>query len=294
MTRAAITIVLVILLASASTAPETLGQVREKSLGGKYMDPRMQELAIAERVFAGLFSPGRNAVEISDLARQIGFELVSIREAGEELLIVRELESQRRGRGMYVFRTSNCSQMVVEAPHSNDDAHTGVLAELMFLETRAAAAAWNTVTRNQPVEGGKGDSDLAHIPDSCFVAFTRAFATAYPTGVLIQLHGFAASERKSDAGARSDAILSSGTDSPPAWIVKTAERLRSDCGGKFSVYPTDVKELGATTNSQMKALRSLKHLGFLHVETCLDLRKRLKSDREFRKVFWRCLPEKQP
>ena len=108
MTRAAFTILLVFLLGSACTPAETLGQAREKSLGGKYMEPRREELAIAERVFAGLFSPNRNTVEISDLARQIGLELVPIREAGEELLIVRELESQRRGRGMYVFRTKLC------------------------------------------------------------------------------------------------------------------------------------------------------------------------------------------
>ncbi len=294
MKKAVLTILLILTLGCELTPAQTLSEARARSVGGKYVEPRKDELATAEKLFVLIFSPNRKLTEVSDLARKIGLEVVPVRERSEELLIARELENEKRGRGMYVFRTNNASQQVVEAPHSSDDAHTGLLAELLFLESRAAAAAWNTVPRDQSIEGGKGEADLAHLSESYFVAFTRAFASACPGGVLIQLHGFAPSERKSEAGARSDAILSSGTESPPGWITKTAERLKADCGGRFSVYPTDVRELGATTNSQMKALKSVKHSGFLHVETCLDLRKRLKSNTELRKAFWRSLPEKQP
>jgi hypothetical protein len=266
-----------------------------KSTAGTYTEPRKEELAVAEKVFAGLFSAKRNLKEISDLAREIRFELTSFNEGGEELLALREMESDRRGRGMYVFRTENPIPLAIEAPHSDDDLHTGLLAELCFLETRAAATAWNTVRRDQPFDAGtKAEADLAHLPDSVFVAFTRAFAAAYPKGVLLQLHGFSKTERKSAAGSQADAILSGGTESPAAWIVDAAACLKERCGGVFSVYPRDVKELGATTNSEMKALRKVGHAGFLHVEMCLELRRRLKSSVELRKAFWRCLPEKQP
>jgi len=60
------------------------------------------------------------------------------------------------------------------------------------------------------------------------------------------------------------------------------------------VYPEHVTELGATTNSQGKVLRDVRHAGFLHLEMALELRQRLKSSARDRKAFWRCLPEAQP
>jgi hypothetical protein len=268
--------------------------MRLKSAAGRYVEPRKEELELAEKLFAGLFSSKPRLNEISGLARELGFELIPVREAGEDLLVLREMESDRRGRGMYVYRIERSVPVAVEAPHSNDDLYTGILAEKLFLETRACAAAWNTVRRDQPIEGKKAESDLAHLSESIFLAFTRAFASAHPEGVLVQLHGFSRTERKSSAGSQSDAILSGGTESPASWILTTAQCLRDRWGGRFLVYPRDVNELGATTNSEMKALRSLKHGGFLHLEMCLELRRRLKSSAEARKAFWRCLPEKQP
>ncbi len=285
---------IVVLFLSTSASAETLSELLAKGSGGKYVEPRKEEIAIAEKVFHEVFSPTRSLPRISALGAEIGFEVLSVHGASEEFLFLREVDSDRRGRGMYVFRTRPTSQLVVEAPHASDDLHTGLLAELLFRETGAVAAAWNTVGRDELVEGTREQADLAHLPESVFVAFTRAFAAAYPGGILLQLHGFARSQRKSEAGARSDAILSNGTRSPPRWLSSTAERFQAKYGGKFLVYPRDVKELGATTNSQMKALREVGHTGFLHLEMCLELRQRLKANEETRRVFWSCLPDKRP
>ncbi len=287
-------------LLGCGVAAQNLGDLRRLGAAGRYVEPGKEELSLAEKLFAELFSGGKDTPRVSELAKRLGFELKTVREAGEEIIVIRETDSHRRGRGMYAFRTKDAAPLVVEAPHSEDDLHTGFLAEAFFLETRAAAVAWNTVPRDQPVEGdargarGRAAADMAHLPDSVFLAFTRAFAAAHPGGVLVQLHGFAKAERRTEAGAFSDAILSCGTSSPPSWISAAALCLKEQAGARVSVYPWDVSELGATTNVHAKALERARHGGFLHVEMCLELRKRLKAGAGLRKALWRCLPEKQP
>ncbi len=52
--------------------------------------------------------------------------------------------------------------------------------------------------------------------------------------------------------------------------------------GKVKIYPTEVKELGGTTNSQADLMGKQGHDGFLHVEMSLPFRQRLKDEPKLR------------
>jgi hypothetical protein len=60
------------------------------------------------------------------------------------------------------------------------------------------------------------------------------------------------------------------------------------------VYPLDAQELGGTDNAQGAALRSLGHEGFAHIELGLELRRKLRRDREARGILWAAFTEGRP
>jgi hypothetical protein len=267
-----------LLLVTGSTRADTLADHWDAARrDGKYKPLERDEIKQLEALFKRTLS-GKERVE--DLAREWArcrFDLIAHKEAGINLLILRETPGHKTGRGFYVFRTDKSHPIAYEAPHGWDDLHTGPIALRLFVQSTAVAGAWNTV--------GRASGDLAHLPSSCFQAFTSAFAATYPRGVVVQLHGFDNTRRKSKAAQEADMVVSNGTRRPASWVVAAARRLKADVSANVKLYPSDVTELGATTNAQGELLRGLGHEGFLHVEMSLALRKRLREEAKLREAF---------
>ena len=285
------TAAILLFLALPLAGAETLGSARKDARCTEYEAPGAEELIGAEKLFAAAFFPGTEISALTRLAREIDLEVLPIAGEGDEIIVLREAPHALRGRGFFAFRRKDPRPVAFQAPHSSEDLHTGQLAEQLFLESRAAASAWNTAPRSATVKGENRLADLAHLPDSLLHAFTRAFAAAYPKGTLLQLHGFDAGRRATRDASGSGVILSDGTKSPPPWVFEAAECLEGALSERVSIFPRDVKELGATTNTQGKVFQDLGHAGFLHVEMDLDLRRRLKETEKLRNAFLRCMPD---
>jgi hypothetical protein len=281
-------------------------EAREAVRCSEYRPPADEEIALAEALFSEVFArrgTGGEVASLADSGRRVGLELLEIRQGGEEFIALREEPGRRRGMGFYAFRRGDIAPIALQTPHSFSDLHTGAIVERLFLESRAAAAAWNTAPRSAPVRDDRGGrssreersgADLAHLGGSYFNAFTRAFAAAHPDGILIQIHGFDGQLRAAESWPGWGVILSDGTASPPAELSECAQRLGRDLSIKAALFPRDIGELGAVTNAQGKIIRSLGRAAFLHVELDLPVRRRLRREEAYRKSFLECLPGKQP
>lgn len=196
-------------------------------------------------------------------------------------ITLQELPTAKQGRGFFAINTQATKNRLLQAPHADSDLYTGKIANRLFLENEFKAAQWNTVKRDI--------SDMAHEPDTYWQAFTQAFAKQYPDGKIIQLHGYEQDIRKTAAGEASDMILSAGHNAPPPWLQQTAACLKKAFPKRVSLYPSDVRELGGTTNVQGQLLQTLKHDGFLHIEMSHAMRKELLDSADTRKLFMSCL-----
>ncbi|MGE3297250.1 MAG: hypothetical protein AB7I68_07830 [Porticoccaceae bacterium] len=239
------------------------------------------EIAQAEQQFKRLLAANPRA-EPGTAWRQLGFESLATREGG--IWVLRERADRRRGRGFYAVRTGAGAPILLQAPHQYYDAHTGVIARQLLLESDAIAAAWNTAPRYQTET-----SDLVHIQNSYFHAQSRAFAALHPDGRILQLHGFSVGKRTSAAGRGAAAIVSSGTRTPSPAAAALAACLSSRLGIRALLYPRDVQELGATRNTLAADLRRRNFAGFLHLELSQALRHRLMNDAAARQVLIQCL-----
>ena len=273
---------------------ETLESLRAQSRGETYEEPTLQDLRSAELLFAKLLCPDQDRKQIDLLCDALEWETLELQQGGTTFLIVKERAGKKRGWGFYAFRIDRRTGVALEAPHALDDARTGTLADLLFRETPCAAAAWSTVPRETPIGRTGSTADLAHIGDSVYHSFTRAFISAFPRGIIIQLHGFEATARATEAGAASAAILSDGTRSPRPWMSELVTCLEAALRAKVSLYPRDVSELGGTTNTHGRLLRKARHAGFVHIELGAEARRELCGDAEIRTKSWRCIPEAQP
>jgi hypothetical protein len=291
MTRVAVLLLFLALRSGWVDGGEPLAELRKRCRGRECRPPASGEMGRAEDLFGRLLRGEWESKEVEDLCRGLELRRSVLDSGGGAILALWEEESRRHGRGFYAFRRG-ASPLALQAPHSFTDLYTGEIVERLFLEGRAAAAAWNTVPRRASADGDDDAAaacDLAHVRESCFQAFTRAFARVHPKGRVVQVHGFAKDLRKSDAGRLANVVLSSGTRSPPQALRDLADRLSARLGGTVHVFPADVQELGATTNAQNELLRSLEHQGFVHVELCPAMRFRLKTSRDVRRRLLACI-----
>lgn len=194
-----------------------------------------------------------------------------------------------RGGGTYVLRSGTANvPLLLSAPHRGSDRFTGPITLDLMVEGRAAAAAWNTVQRRS--QCGHGTSDLARLERHPFTAFSAGFARALPNGRVVQVHGFDPARRTTPEGRAASIILSSGSKQGSATVDSIAECLRSQLPEeRVSVFPSDVRELGALQNAQGRRLREIGFNSFVHAELSLDLRQKLISERELRRRFSACL-----
>jgi hypothetical protein len=159
----------------------------------------------------------------------------------------------------------------------------------MFLETDAAAAAWNSAPRN-PTPSCPHALDLAKAAEHPFTAFALAFAAQHRGGRIVQLHGFDREKRASAATADAAMIISNGTMTPDPALLDLADCLSIALSpAPVLVFPYEAKELGALTNAQGQMLRDAGFASFVHLEMASDLRQRLVEDVALRGRFTDCL-----
>lgn len=258
----------------------------EARSGGRYVPPPARELAQAEDLFTAMLKGERDG--LSEAWASLGFVLHRVRRDGTDYLVLAEHRDHKRGRGFYLFRTGESAPLVLQAPHSFKDVHTGSIGLRMALEGPFLAAAWNTVPRDE--KGGGSDADVARLPGSYFTAFARAFAVAWPRGCLVQIHGFDHGKQKSPA-SQAGMVISSGTKKPSAAAAALARCISAGGRVRAFLYPHQVATLGGTTNAQGAAMRRLGHGGFIHIEISREDRQSLRKDRAFRNEIYRCIGE---
>jgi len=235
---------------------------------------RVEDSRLADSGFAELVEPWSAS----------GFDLGRL-QAGVWLL--REAEGQKRGRGVYAFRTPSAeespSEYLLAAPHAlpSDDQRTGEVVAAMFSRSATHVAAWSTVPRREV--------DWTHTEETPFQRLTEAYVSVFPAGTVLQIHGFAQSKRKTERGRGASVILSNGTDAPDERLERRA-RCAEPSFSPVYVYP-ELRELGATKNTQGVAMRKSGLGRFLHVELSFDVRQRLVAENEPLDELVRCLLE---
>ncbi|NNK45649.1 MAG: hypothetical protein HKP43_03360, partial [Altererythrobacter sp.] len=103
--------------------------------------------------------------------------------------------------GSYIIRDRPANSLILTAPHSETDAQTGELAQLLFEEASARGAAWNSApqTTTDKCESG---FDLTTDRWNPFSAFALAFADSHRDGIVVQLHGIEGSSAAQPADLR--------------------------------------------------------------------------------------------
>lgn len=291
MFRSSAFIMAALLSAVPADAAETVGDLlASASRGGHYMAPDADELQQAEALFLRCFSDC-TAPEVRQGWQALGFDLIEVDKGGETVVVIREKEGARSGRGFYLLRPQSASTTALQAPHSFKDLHTRDILLHLLDSGDFRAAAWNSVPRNHLRNGMSVDADMAHLQESYFLAFGRAFAHRFSGGKLVQLHGFAQSKRRTAMGATAEVIISSGSRQTTATVREMGGCLKDAGFGNVRIYPLEARELGATTNSSGKALRFMGYEGFVHIEMSAPFRLKLLNNSVERCKLLRCLEE---
>lgn len=245
------------------------------------------EMAAAQALFDVVLDDPRSA-GLDELARAAGFTALPRHDEGQGVLLQEPIESCA-GRGAYLLRGGDgLVPLAVTAPHRGADRHTGMLAAQIFLESKSAAAGWNSAPRNDRDLCGNA-IDLARQDQHAFTGFVLSFMTKYPAGRVVQLHGFDGDNRAEPEASEAAAIISNGTDDPPDTLLDMADCLDTLLPRRALVYPIGTQELGATQNAQGRALRDAGFDGFVHIELAADIRAQLVQDGELRTRFAQCL-----
>lgn len=243
----------------------------------------------AEAAFHALLS-GDGSPEV--LAR-VGLVRRRVQLEDGEALAVADPADDVRGRGFYLIQDEGAvdAPVLLQAPHRFKDLDTGAIVAQLAATGAFRMSAWNTVPRWAPDDRSDRRADLAHRDISHFNAATAAFAAVHPSGVVVQVHGFATGKRRTAAGSSADVIVSSGTTA----LVGPARRVRACLRSRLSVvvrgYGDDVSELGATTNRNAAMLRARGFNAFVHVELDRPLRRSLRRDADQRGRLRACLLE---
>jgi hypothetical protein len=257
--------------------------LRSAQSGRQYRPASPAELARCEELFLRTLSTP-DLAGLADEWQQLGFRLLPLPATDPPLWVVFEPVEHARGWGAYVICPHRLPGLVLQAPHSYADRFTGNIALRLFAEGRFGAAAWNTVPRKLV--------DVCHTLDHPFSAFTRALVRAHPKSFVVQVHGFAQEKRQTVTGTAADLIVSNGTQAPDRSVRRLAILLQSELPfSQVHLYPTEVQELGATTNVQGETLRQAGSSRFVHLEMSEPLRLRMANDGQARQVLLKNLAE---
>lgn len=257
------------------------------SQGGHYAQPTSDAWRAAREMYGVLLAAPHKPLQDAVLQR-LGLHMDVVR-GQASFVVLQEKAENRRGRGFVALRQQAGSALMLQMPHSFKDELTRDIGLQLFTEGRAAAAVWNTVPRRYVRGGAEVNADMAHLQNTDFLALSEAWSASRPDSVILQLHGFSQDKRRSRAAAKADAILSSGGEPTPE-LMRMARCLRRSLVPTLRVYPSEVDELGGTTNTIGQALRARGYRGFIHLELSRPLREQLFADVSARRALLECLP----
>ena len=261
---------------------KTLKSLWKKKRAQYYQAYSDKELLLAESVFEQLFD-NQLTDKMRDQLVSLNLSLVQL----NELLIIREDKPPYTGQGMYVIRPGSSDTLLLQAPHSFHDIKTGSIAIKMMRENTIKALAINTVSRRYSSDGGELKADMAHLPESLFMSFSRAFANVNEQGRIVQLHGFNADKREQTR--QLGLILSNGTRAAGQALISQSECLGKALSTKSKLFPQHINLLGGTTNSIGRAVRGMGFSGFEHIEMSLPVRQALNHSAQLRHAFMACV-----
>lgn len=245
-----------------------------------YREPNSAQLIQAEQLFTWLFSQEAYK-KAKEAALALGFTWRENKQA------IHLTDQAKIGWGDYRFSKLRSNDIALMAPHRYHDKHTGVIAKRLLTNYEFSSIALNSIPRYSQTAENQS-ADLAHLSTSLHTAYSRAFAARFPSGKLIQLHGFSAQKRRTIAAQQADVILSNGTAWPSEYLL-TLQRCLIQQDWKTLRYPQQVSELGGTQNSIGQLLRSLGHSGFIHMELNANSRQKLLNEKNTRSAFAHCL-----
>lgn len=271
---------LVLPLTSATYPDEIYKSLMDASKGGEYSQPSDDELRDAESLFISLFKGIVND-ETRRLASMIGLKLMELKQDGESLIVIKEDDNKKNGRGFFIFRVNNHNDIAIQIPHAFSDIHTRKIGYRLFIDTNAHAIVFNTIKRDK--------ADMAHIEKSYFTAFATAFAKTHSSGYVVQLHGFSKDKRVTATGKRTDIIISSGKPVTTPIVMKIYNCLKDSIESDVSLYSYEARELGAKRNSTGITLSRMGYDGFVHIEMSKELRDALIKDKQRLEGLERCI-----
>jgi hypothetical protein len=224
--------------------------------------------------------------------RELGFSVRRLRLHGEDCHTISESDDARAGRGFFLVCPTRTEAGTLFVPHGWSDRMTAEIGAYLAVEGRFRASAWNTTPRQ--IDPDHPHLDLTTAEESYFTAMARAAAVVGVAEPTLQLHGFAPYRRSTEEGRNARAILSSGTADPARPVHEIADCLDRTMGKRFLVYPTDVIELGGTSDRVGRLLRDWGRRDFIHLELSFALRRRLVEEPETRRILFECLVGNQP
>jgi hypothetical protein len=177
------------------------------------------------------------------------------------------------------------SACIAYAPHRFYDKYTYSIADVIFNQHCSVLIA-NTLHRKTKDENNE-QVDLGKYQYSAANAFISEYAKTVDTFAIYQIHGFDAKKRKTNEGKNADVILSHGLKSPSKALITMSQCLNSKLNLNSLLYPSQVKELGATKNI-LNAIAP-KNSVFFHLELSYQVRKRLVTEPNFMSKFSQCV-----
>lgn len=244
-----------------------------------YHAATLQDLSMAEELFHQLFLG--NFDNIATQWSKLGFEVKEVKDHRGYFVILIEDREHQTGKGFYVFNKNPQGNTIIQAPHGDSDLNTGRIAINLINTGAFLSGAWNTVHRKE--------ADLAHLDNTYFMAYTKAFTKAHPNGHIVQIHGFENAKREEEIAKTADIIISSGTENPSGWATHVNTCMKKSFGETVLLYPTEVKELGGLTNIIATTSQSIAFNGFLQIEMSKDFRWKLLQDKAALNQYKSCL-----
>jgi hypothetical protein len=186
------------------------------------------------------------------------------------------------GWGQVTINHTDENPVFLQVPHRYHDKWTVDIAEHWLKTGRFKAAMVNSVHRYAGKNAKpKVNSDFTTAANSPFLAATRAFISSFTDPLIIQLHGFDKSKRRSEQVQSADVILSHGAKLPDVYLNRLEAAtacIQTQMSVNALVYPKTVNELGATKNLMGKALRKMGYYQqFIHVELSGEIRNKLRQ-----------------
>ena len=176
-----------------------------------------------------------------------------------------------RGWGEVWYAAALDSSLFVQIPHRYYDSDTLKIGRHWMLSGAVKMLMANNVHRyagrkNQPPI----ETDFSRASLNPMLAVSRALVAVDSAASVIQLHGFSADKRDTQAARQADMILSYGNAATPAG-TEALFRIQACIAEKLDlqalVYPQQVAELGGTKNIVGRNLRALGLASrFLHIE----------------------------